>query len=51
MVKCGGVAPNRSRPHTPGKVGREREMARPHGVFGGDKYTVNRRRHSLSTAT
>ena len=37
--------------HTPGKVGRERAMAHAQCVFGGDKYTVNRRRHSLSTAT
>ena len=41
----------RNRPHTPGKVGRERAMAHAQWGFGGDKYTVNRRRHSLSTAT
>ena len=37
--------------HTPEKVGRERAMAHAQWGFGGDKNTVNRRRHSLSTAT
>ena len=38
MVKCGGVSPNGSRPHTPGRVGRERVMAHAQWEFRGDKY-------------
>ena len=39
MVKCGGVSPNGSRQHTPGRVGRERAMTYAQRGFGGDKYT------------